>query len=200
MTAQQMPPPIEPMRLSDVEEVMRIERAVFTTPWSPHAFRYDLSKDQHSHYFVLRGWAEEMPPLLGYAGFWLWGDEAHVGTIAAHPDWQRRGLGEWILLGVVQQAAALRAELVTLEVRISNTPAQTLYHKLGFRVVGRRRRYYSDTGEDGLIMTLEGMRTPIVRAMLQKRRVAARRRLQAQFALPPPQATRHTHQASRAAS
>ncbi|MDH7485636.1 MAG: ribosomal protein S18-alanine N-acetyltransferase [Anaerolineae bacterium] len=191
----QIPPSIEPMRLSDIEEVMRIEQAVFTSPWSPRAFRYDLSKDEHSHYFVLRGWTEEMPPLLGYAGFWLWGEAAHIGTIAVHPDWQRRGLGEWILLGVVEQAAALQAELVTLEVRISNAPAQALYHKLGFRVVGRRRHYYGDTGEDGLIMTLEGLRSSTVRAMLQKRQAAARRRLQAQFASSSP-ATRHMPQAS----
>jgi len=196
----QIPPPIEPMRLSDVEEVMRIEQVVFTAPWSPQAFRYDLSKDERSHYFVLRGWAEEMPPLLGYAGFWLWDEEAHIGTIAVHPDWQQRGLGEWILLGVMEKAAALRAELVTLEVRISNAPAQALYYKLGFRAVGRRHRYYRDTGEDGLIMTLEGIGSPITRAVLQKRRVTARWRLQAQFAPPPPQAARHMQLASPVAS
>ena len=196
----QIPPPIEPMRLSDIEAVMCIERAVFPTPWSARAFRHDLTMDRYSHYFVLRGWTEEMPPLLGYAGFWLWGDEAHIGTIAVHPHWQRRGLGEWILLGVVEQAAALRAELVTLEVRISNTPAQALYHKLGFRVVGRRRHYYSDTGEDGLIMTLEGIRSPAVQTMLEKRRIALQKRLQAQFAPLTQHATRNTQHAARGMS
>jgi len=169
------------MRLSDIEAVMRIERAVFPTPWSARAFRHDLTVDRHSHYFVLRGWIEGMPPILGYAGFWLWGEEAHIGTIAVHPDWQRRGLGEWILLGVIERAIELRAELVTLEVRISNRPAQALYHKLGFRVVGRRRHYYGDTGEDGLIMTLEGIRNPAVQAMLEERRAVAQRRLRAEF-------------------
>jgi len=180
----QIPPPLEAMRLGDIEAVMRIERAVFPTPWSARAFRHDLSVDRYSHYFVLRGWMEGMPPILGYAGFWLWGEEAHIGTFAVHPDWQRRGLGEWILLGVIERAAALKAELVTLEVRISNTPAQALYHKVGFRVVGRRRHYYRDTGEDGLIMTLEGIQSPVVQAMLGKRRDALRKRLQAQFASP----------------
>jgi len=94
MTAVPVPPPPARMRLSDVEAVMRIERVVFPTPWSARAFRYDLGMDRHSHFFVLRGWLEDMPPLLGYAGFWLWGDEAHLGTIAVHPEWQRCGLGE----------------------------------------------------------------------------------------------------------
>ncbi len=181
-TARQTPPPIEPMRLSDIEAVMRIERVVFPTPWSPRAFRYDLSMDRHGHYFVLRGWLDEMPTLLGYAGFWLWGEEAHIGTIAVDPRWRRCGLGEWILLSVVEQAAALQAKLATLEVRMSNTPAQTLYHRLGFRVVGRRRHYYDDTGEDGLIMTLEGIHSPAVQTTLESRRADVRKRLQERFA------------------
>ena len=182
MICRQVPQPIEPMRVSDIEAVMQIERTVFPTPWSPRAFRYDLSMDRHSHYSVLRGWTDDMPALLGYSGFWLWGDEAHIGTIAVHPDWHRRGLGEWLLLGVVHRATIQRAEMATLEVRVSNAPAQALYHKLGFEVVGRRRQYYSDTGEDGLIMTLQRLHHSSVRAMLARRQVASRQRLQAQFA------------------
>jgi ribosomal-protein-alanine N-acetyltransferase len=188
-------PILEPMLLSDVEAVMHIERAVFPTPWSPRAFRHDLSMEHHSHYFVLRGWLAEMPPLLGYAGFWLWGDEAHVGTFAVHPEWQRHGLGEWILLGVLKRAAGLRARLVTLEVRETNRAAQALYAKVGFDTVGRRRRYYRDTGEDALIMTLEGLRSAEVGALLARRRDATRDRLQALFVPPaaaPAGPTEHT--------
>lgn len=174
-------PAIEPMLLSDVEEVMGIERVVFPTPWSARAFRYDLSMDRHSHYSVIRGWLDEMPPLLAYAGFWLWDDEAHVGTIAVHPQWQGRGLGEWMLLGAVQEATRLRAEVVTLEVRVSNKGAQALYEKLGFRLAGRRPMYYSDTGEDGLIMTLHGLQSPKVQGLLKQLRQAAQRRLQDDF-------------------
>ena len=82
------------MLVSDIDAVMCIEKKVFPLPWTPRAYRYDLGMDKHSHYFVVRGWSEEMPAVLAYAGFWLWGDEAHVGTIAVHPDWQRRGLGQ----------------------------------------------------------------------------------------------------------
>jgi ribosomal-protein-alanine N-acetyltransferase len=184
MTTAQVPPPLDRMRLSDVDEVMHIERAVFPTPWSPRAFRYDLGMERHSHYFVLRGWVDGMPPLLGYAGFWLWGDEAHVGTIAVHPEWQRNGLGEWILLGVVQRAARLRAEMITLEVRVTNQPAQALYRKLGFETAGRRRRYYYDTGEDAIIMTLAGLRRTETRSLVADQVAAAKRRLQVRFASP----------------
>lgn len=175
-------PAIEPMLLGDVDEVMRIERVVFPTPWSARAFRYDLSMDRHSHYFVIRGWRHEMPPLLAYAGFWLWGDEAHIGTIAVHPQWQGRGLGEWMLLGTVRAAGGLLADSVTLEVRVSNKGAQALYRKLGFRMVGRRPMYYNDTGEDGLIMTLQGLQSPGVQAELRQLRSAAHRRLCCEFA------------------
>ena len=181
MTTLPVVPTIEPMRLSDVEAVMRIERAVFPSPWSPRAFRYDLSMDEHSHYSVLRGWMQGMPPLLGYVGFWLWDEEAHIGTFAVHPHWQRRGIGEWIILGSIRQAIKLRAELVTLEVRTSNLSAQALYRKLGFETAGRRRRYYSDSGEDALIMTLHGLRCSEQRAELATRQAAARQRLQEQF-------------------
>jgi len=181
MTALKVPPPLEPMRLGDLEAVMGIERAVFPSPWSPRAFRYDLSMDQHAHYSVLRGWMQGMPPLLGYVGFWLWDEEAHIGTFAVHPDWQGRGLGEWIMLGAIRQAIKLRVELVTLEVRTSNLKAQALYQKLGFETVGRRRRYYSDSGEDALIMTLHGLRRPEWSAELAARQGAARQRLQGRF-------------------
>jgi len=170
-------PAIEPMLVGDVDEVMRIERVVFPTPWSARAFRYDLSMDRHSHYFVIRGWQDKMPPLLAYAGFWLWGDEAHIGTIAVHPQWQGRGLGEWMLLGTVQAATGLLAETVTLEVRVSNRGAQALYRKVGFRMAGRRPMYYNDTGEDGLIMTLHELQSPKVQSQLRQLRSAAHRRL-----------------------
>ena len=181
MTAIQVPPTIEPMLLSDLEAVMGIERAVFPTPWSPRAFRYDLSMDEHSHYSVLRGWMQPMPPLLGYIGFWLWDEEAHIGTFAVHPRWQGRGIGKWIMLGAIRQAIKLRVELATLEVRVSNLKAQALYQKLGFETVGRRRHYYSDSGEDALLMTLHGLRRTDRRSELATQRAAARQRLQEQW-------------------
>jgi len=169
------------MLVSDIDAVMCIEKKVFPLPWTPRAYRYDLGMDKHSHYFVVRGWSEEMPAVLAYAGFWLWGDEAHVGTIAVHPDWQRRGLGQWVLLSVAQKAAALDAEALTLEVRVSNMAARRLYRKLGLRIVGRRRRYYRDSGEDAHIMILAGLQSGKLKAKLRHRQSDAESRLLAEF-------------------
>lgn len=91
--------------------------------------------------------------VVGYSGFWYILDEAHVSTIAVHPDWRGQGVGERLLVAMLEQALDLGAVTATLEVRVSNTPAQNLYRKYHFEVVGRRRRYYRDNGEDALLMT-----------------------------------------------
>src|SRR5512135_1878499 len=91
--------------------------------------------------------------ILGYGGFWLMVDEAHISTIAAHHDWRRRGIGELLLASMIDAGAEIGAQMVTLEVRLSNLNAQSLYRKYGFEVTGRRKGYYSDNGEDALIMS-----------------------------------------------
>ncbi|HUM68495.1 MAG TPA: ribosomal protein S18-alanine N-acetyltransferase, partial [Chloroflexota bacterium] len=91
--------------------------------------------------------------VIGYAGYWLIGDEVHISTVAMHPEWRGKGLGELLLLNMLALAYAHPANIVTLEVRHTNLSAQQLYLKYQFEIVGRRRRYYRDTGEDALIMT-----------------------------------------------
>lgn len=98
-------------------------------------------------------------PVVGYGGLWLMVDEAHISTIASHPDWRRRGIGELLLLAMIDSAAEIGANIVTLEVRVTNVPAQALYTKYGFEVVGRRKGYYSDNGEDAYIMTTPSITT-----------------------------------------
>jgi [ribosomal protein S18]-alanine N-acetyltransferase len=90
--------------------------------------------------------------IVGFAGLWLMVDEAHVTTIAVHPDHRRRGLGEYMLASLVEIAYDINAKWVTLEVRVTNYNAQNLYRKYGFREAGVRHRYYSDNQEDALIM------------------------------------------------
>ena len=114
--------------------------------------------------------------VVGFAGLWVMVDEAHVTTFAVDPHWRRRGVGERLLLGLLDIAAARRAREATLEVRLSNMPARRLYEKYGFRPVGIRPRYYSDNGEDALIMTTDplesgGMRDRIaaLRAAIDQR-------------------------------
>jgi ribosomal-protein-alanine N-acetyltransferase len=94
----------------------------------------------------------EIANIVGFAGLWLMVDEAHVTTIATHPDYRHRGLGELLLTALIDIAYDIGARQVTLEARVSNTIAQNLYRKYGFREAGIRRRYYSDNQEDALIM------------------------------------------------
>ena len=108
----------------------------------------------------------EQDGILGYGGFWLMVDEAHISTIAAHHDWRRRGIGELLLASMIDAGAEIGAQMVTLEVRLSNLNAQSLYRKYGFEVTGRRKGYYSDNGEDALIMS-----TPAVRSAEFQRRM-----------------------------
>jgi ribosomal-protein-alanine N-acetyltransferase len=94
-------------------------------------------------------------PVIGYAGFWFVLDEAHISTIAVHPDWRGRHVGERLLVAMLERALDLNAVTATLEVRVTNERAQNLYRKYAFDVVGRRKRYYRDNGEDALLMTAE---------------------------------------------
>ena len=91
-------------------------------------------------------------PLVGYGGMWLMVDEAHITTIAVAPSLRGLGIGELLLNGLIDQAIELQAARLTLEVRLSNDAAQRLYLKYGFEPSGTRPRYYTDNGEDALIM------------------------------------------------
>jgi ribosomal-protein-alanine N-acetyltransferase len=94
-------------------------------------------------------------PIIAFAGLWLMIDESHITTIAAHPDYRGRGIGELMLNSLIRISGDIGARMVTLEVRVSNLVAQNLYRKYGFREAGLRRRYYSDNHEDALIMWTE---------------------------------------------
>ena len=100
---------------------------------------------------------------VGFAGMWLMLDEAHITTIAIHPEYRSLGLGELELNSLIGIAYEINAQRVTLEVRVSNGVAQNLYRKYGFTVVGTRRRYYSDNNEDAYIMTTDDITTPSYR-------------------------------------
>jgi ribosomal-protein-alanine N-acetyltransferase len=109
---------------------------------------------------------------VAYAGIWLMVDEAHVTTFAVMPAWRRQGIGGYLMSGLMRLARDVGAGVATLEVRISNEAARSLYQRFGFRPVGLRPRYYSDNGEDALIMTSDRLDTPemISRLALLERR------------------------------
>jgi [ribosomal protein S18]-alanine N-acetyltransferase len=150
---------IGPMRVDQLAEVQAIEKASFTSPWPPHAYRSELETNRLAHYLVV----EVQGRVIAYGGIWLMVDEAHVTTFAVHPLWRRRHIGDQLLLALLDHAVARHAHEATLEVRLSNLAARKLYEKFGFRPVGLRPRYYSDDGEDALIMTTEPLDAPAMR-------------------------------------
>jgi ribosomal-protein-alanine N-acetyltransferase len=99
----------------------------------------------------------ERRSIVGYAGIWVMTDEAHVTTIASHPDMRNRGVGELLLVAMIHRGIDVGARWMTLEVRASNAVAQNLYRKYTFKEMGIRRRYYSDNGEDALVMWTDAL-------------------------------------------
>lgn len=156
------------MSVADLGAVQSIERASFTAPWPPHAYRSEIETNRLAHYLVGRIGDE----IVAYAGMWVMVDEAHITTFAVHPAWRRQRIGERLLLALLDLALDRRAREATLEVRLSNLAARRLYEKYGFRPVGIRPRYYSDDGEDALIMTTEPLGDPAMRQRLARLRAA----------------------------
>ena len=191
--ANSLPYLVQPMTPADVAQVMEIEQVVFPAPWSARAYHYEITENQYSTMLVLRPAYRlasqrllhrlgllESNPVIGYAGFWLLVDEAHICTIAVGPQWQGRGLGELLLISLLdwgQESGALRA---TLEVRLSNRVAQELYRKYHFEIVGRRKRYYTDNNEDAYIMTTPLFESPEFQQHLDRCRHRLYARLQAE--------------------
>jgi ribosomal-protein-alanine N-acetyltransferase len=122
----------------------------------------------------------DLMSIIGFAGLWLMVDEAHITTIAMHPNYRRMGLGELLLASLIDIAYEIGAKWVTLEVRVSNYTAQNLYHKYGFREAGLRHRYYSDNQEDALIMWTEEIHSPAYRQKFQELKAALMKKLEAQ--------------------
>jgi ribosomal-protein-alanine N-acetyltransferase len=157
---------VEPMRLEDVAVVHQIERLSFRTPWPAYAFEQELRGNRLARYVVAR--AGDL--VVGFAGLWLMVDEAHVTTFSVHPDWRRQGIGRQLLLGLVDLSRSIGALRMTLEVRASNEAAQALYRSFGFDVAGRRPHYYTDDGEDALVMTTPDFDDERLRATVEAER------------------------------
>ena len=153
---------LQPMSADDIPAVHAIESASFPTPWPPYAFRQELETNRMAHYLVVRAGER----VIAYSGIWLMVDEAHVTTFAVLPAYRRRGVGGLLLSGLMALSADIGATVLTLEVRLSNVAARQLYQRFGFRPVGVRPRYFSDNGEDALIMTTERLDTPEMQQLM----------------------------------
>ncbi|PPA68455.1 ribosomal-protein-alanine N-acetyltransferase [Jeotgalibacillus proteolyticus] len=139
------------MTLKDIDLVMQVERESFSVPWSREAFENELMINQFAKYILM----EKENEVIGYCGLWLIMDEAHITNIAIVPKLRGQKLGELLMQEVISMARNAGAKTITLEVRISNLVARSLYQKLGFLEGGIRKNYYSDNQEDALVMWVE---------------------------------------------
>jgi ribosomal-protein-alanine N-acetyltransferase len=105
--------------------------------------------------------------IVGVAGFWLMAGEAHIITMGVRPSYQRQGIGEVLLISTIDLAMTQHAEVMTLEVRLSNSAAQALYQKYGFKKTGVRKSYYNDNHEDAVIMTTDTLCSASFKSQLQ---------------------------------
>ena len=137
---------IERMQVSDLKDVMEIEKASFSSPWKRSYFLYDMNRP---HAFCLV--AKENKRLVGYLIAWRIEDQIHLANIAIHPAERKKGFGSQLLKTILDIGKELKCQNIYLEVRISNTIAQNFYRKLGFVQNFIQKHYYHD-GEDALIL------------------------------------------------
>ena len=185
-----------PMRYEDIPQVAQIDREAFPGEWvfrSQSAYKQDLNNpsvryivacDNKSDVPEPEGKETKKPPwfkrlfstdrhlsvpqkIVGFSGFWMMMKEAHIIAIGVRDSYRQLGIGEGLLIATIELAQILNASVVTLEVRASNEIAQGLYQKYGFRVTGRRSKYYSSDGEDAIIMSTDNIGSISFQAYLQ---------------------------------
>ncbi len=141
---------IRKMILADLEQVVAIDQASFSLPWPARSFQFELTDNVASRSWV----AESDGRIVGMIVLWLIVDEAHIATIATHPDFRQQGIGKKLLIHALGSVKAEGAQRAFLEVRAGNTLAQEMYRKFGFVDDARRPRYYKDNNEDAILMSL----------------------------------------------
>ena len=144
---------IRRMTLEDVPIVHEIDMLSFSLPWPERSFRFELAENPVSRCWV----AESDGRIMAMLVLWLIVDEAHIATIATHPDFRRQGMGEQLMIAALVSARNEGAARAFLEVRAGNAEALGMYKKYGFVVVAVRPRYYKDNSEDAILMNLEDL-------------------------------------------
>lgn len=141
------------MTVDDIPAVIELDQKSFNLPWPERSFRFELTDNPAS-----RCWVADLDgKLVGMIVIWLIIDEAHVATVATHPNYRRQGIGKRLLAHALRHMIQDGARSSFLEVRESNLAAQEMYRKFGYEVTGRRRRYYRDNDEDAILMNLESL-------------------------------------------
>ncbi len=131
----------------DADAVAQIEKSCFPVPWSRQSF-WEEASHEHTLYWL----ALDEEKVIGYAGCWILAGEAQITNVAISPEYQGKGVGTQLMKSMIEVAKKRGATAMTLEVRPSNASALALYKKFGLKSVGRRKGYYSDNGEDAIIM------------------------------------------------
>lgn len=140
---------IDTLKKQYIDGIDELNRLSFSHPWSKALIEQDMS-NPNCFYAV----GVEEGKVLGYAGMMVIADEANVTNVATHPDRRREGIGKKLLSKLIEICIENKFLLITLEVRKSNEAAIALYKNLGFEIEGERKNYYSDNGENALIMTI----------------------------------------------
>lgn len=138
---------IRDMKLEDIDGVYEVEKSCFSDPWSKESFKKEIQNNL-AKYLV----AEVENKVVGYVGAWFIVDEAHITNVAVSPQYRGQKIGDKIIKSFIDECVKNEMQAMTLEVRVSNTVAQNLYKKYGFKLGGIRKEYYSDNKEDALIM------------------------------------------------
>ncbi|MPZ89512.1 MAG: ribosomal-protein-alanine N-acetyltransferase [Nitriliruptorales bacterium] len=165
---------VVPMRRRHVRGVMAVERLVYPRPWSATLFTSELAQCDSRRYVVALAPQSDRAlfarKVVGYAGVMVTA-EAHITTVAVHPEHHRQKIATHLLLAILDEARAMGAEAAALEVRVANRGAQRLYSGFGFAPVGMRPGYYAETSEDALIMWAHDLQSEAYGARLQRQRV-----------------------------
>jgi [ribosomal protein S18]-alanine N-acetyltransferase len=149
---------IRAMKEEDLDQAKTIDRMSFSLPWPDHSYEYEFYKNPLSLLWVAEvEEKEEKHRVVGTLVIWLIVDEAHIATIAVHPEYRNQGIAGQMLAEAMRAAVDKGMLQATLEVRANNTFAQQLYKRFGFEIVGRRQRYYRDNNEDAFIMTVRNL-------------------------------------------
>ena len=150
---------IEPLSSpSDLDAVLAIEEASFTSPWTREMYLAEFENVGVSYCYVAR---DEARQVLAFCSFWRVLDELHINNLAVAPAHRRLGIGATLLSAVLAEGVRLGARRATLEVRRSNEPARYLYERLGFAAAGVRRAYYTNPIEDALVLWRENLESEV---------------------------------------
>lgn len=146
---------VRAMTQADLPAVLAIDRASFSLPWPESAYLYEVNSNESSVcQVIVSDEPGQVSKIIGMVVTWVILDEAHIATIATHPDYRQKGVARLLLSENLVAVMARGARRAMLEVRNGNLAAQALYRQFGFEIAGRRPHYYKDNGEDALLMTL----------------------------------------------